>query len=74
MIGIATRNSFRSKTKDFSKLLAKFPELGTIEVQEKNIRGFQLTRQSRIFYRIKDNRILILTLFDSRQDPKKKPK
>ena len=63
---------FEQKALDFLDLLKDFPEIGTIEVIEKQIRGFQLTRQTRIFYRIKGQRIIILTFFDVRQDPKKK--
>lgn len=46
--------------------------MGSLEVPEKAIRGFQFTKQTRIFYRIKGNQIIILTLFDVRQNPDKK--
>ena len=72
--GTIRRESFRSKVKDFTALLSEFPEMGTLEVKDKNLRGFQITRQTRVFYRLKGKTIIILTLFDSRQDPKKKPK
>ena len=72
--GVVARESFRSQTKDFTRLLAEFPEMGTLEVKEKNLRGFQLTKQTRIFYRIKGDRIIILTFFDSRQNPRRRPK
>jgi hypothetical protein len=48
--------------------------MGTLEIKEKNLRGFQLTNQTRVFYRVKKNCIIILTLIDSRQNPKKRPK
>lgn len=38
---------FRNKVFDFLELLERFPELGTLEVVEKNIRGFQITKQTR---------------------------
>lgn len=72
--GAKARQSFRTRAQDFTRLLLEFPELGTLEIREKNLRGFQLTKQTRVFYRIKGDRIIILTLFDSRQDPSKKPK
>ena len=72
--GVVARESFRSQTKDFTRLLSEFPEMGTLEVKEKNLRGFQLTKQTRIFYRIKGDRIIILTFFDSRQNPRRRPK
>jgi plasmid stabilization system protein ParE len=65
--------AFELKTVNFLDILEKFPEIGSVEVTEKQIRGFQLTKQTRVFYRIKGERIIILTFFDVRQDPKKKP-
>ncbi len=65
--------AFELKTVSFLDILEKFPEIGSVEVIEKQIRGFQLTKQTRVFYRIKGEIIVILTFFDVRQDPKKKP-
>ena len=67
-------DAFDLKTKHFFDLLEQFPELGEIEVPSKKIRGFQLTKQTRVFYRVKGERIIILTFFDTRENPKKKPK
>lgn len=64
---------FEQKTVDFFDLLIDFPEIGTVEVSEKQIRGFQLTKQTRVFYRIKSDRIIVLSFFDVRQDVQKKP-
>jgi len=71
--GNTSRQSFRTKAKDFTKLLIEFPEIGALEIKDKNLRGFQLTKQTRVFYRIKEDRIVILSFFHSRQDPKKRP-
>ncbi|MTI20526.1 type II toxin-antitoxin system RelE/ParE family toxin [Fulvivirga sp. RKSG066] len=65
---------FQDKVFDFLELLEKFPELGSLEVAEKKIYGFQISKQTRVFYRINKNHISLLTFFDSRQDPIKKPK
>lgn len=72
--GEPVAESFEQKTIDFLDLLKDFPEIGIVEVKEKQIRAFQLTKQIRVFYRIKNERIIILTFFDVRQDPKKKPR
>lgn len=61
--GSVARQSFRSKTRDFTALLVQFPEMGPLEIMNKNL-----------FYRIKKDRVIILTFFDSRQDPKKRPR
>jgi plasmid stabilization system protein ParE len=58
---------------DFLDILEDFPEIGTTELAEKKIRGFQLTKQTRIFYRLKDDKIIILSFFDVRQNPGRKP-
>jgi plasmid stabilization system protein ParE len=65
---------FRNKVFDFLELLERFPELGTLQVADKNIRGFQISKQTRMFYRINKEHISLLTFFDSRQDPMNKPK
>ena len=72
--GAKARQIFLEKTQDFARILIEFPEMGTLEIKEKNLRGFQLTNQTRVFYRVKKNSIIILTLIDSRQNPKKRPK
>jgi plasmid stabilization system protein ParE len=72
--GAKARQIFLEKTQDFTRILIEFPEMGTLEIKEKNLRGFQLTNQTRVFYRVKKNCIIILTLIDSRQNPNKRPK
>ncbi|WP_423779117.1 type II toxin-antitoxin system RelE/ParE family toxin [Cyclobacterium amurskyense] len=56
--GSTARRSFITKTKDFTRLLYEFPEIGTLEIPEKpekKIRGFQITKQTRVFYRLKND-------------------
>ncbi len=72
--GEVSKKSFELITKDFTIILKEFPEMGTLEVPQKSLRGFQLTRQTKIFYRLKKDQIVILALFDSRRDPKKRPR
>jgi len=62
---------FEKRTNSFLNLLIDFPEMGSEVRSEKKIRAFQLTKQTRIYYRIKVDRILILSIFDVRQDPNK---
>ena len=60
------------KLYDFLEILSEFPEIGSIQYPEKNIRGFSLTKQVSVFYRIDSDQIVLLDLFDNRSDPKKK--
>ncbi|MFM6975529.1 MAG: type II toxin-antitoxin system RelE/ParE family toxin [Sphingobacteriaceae bacterium] len=71
--GTHVAQAFEQRTIDLLDLLSNFPDLGPVELPEKQIHGFQLTKQIRIFYRLKANRIIILSFFDVRQDPRKKP-
>ncbi len=44
--------AFVKKTYDFLEILAEFPEIGSIQVQERGIRGFTLIKQVIVFYKI----------------------
>lgn len=50
-------------------LLKKYPEMGSTEYPEKQIRGFILTKHTRLLYQFDSNTIYILALFDNRQNP-----
>ncbi len=64
--------AFVRKTYDFLEILAEFPEIGSIQVKEKAIRGFVLIKQVIVFYKVHGNSIILIDFFDTRQDPKKK--
>jgi plasmid stabilization system protein ParE len=66
-----TRN-FVVRTYEIIDLLAANPEMGVVEHFEKQIRGFVITKHNTLFYRIEDNKLILLNFFDNRQDPKKK--
>lgn len=68
---ISSVKKFNNKLLNFLELLKKKPEIGKIVLQDKNIRAFVLTKQNTIFYRLKNNQIIILQLFDNRMNPKK---
>jgi hypothetical protein len=56
----------------FLDLLTEFPEVGTLENNDLNIRGFVIVKQLTIFYQIHDNEIILLNFYDNRQKPKNK--
>jgi|SRR5579872_7077556 len=63
---------FRNLVFEFSTILQVFPEIGSLEVPDKNIRGSVLHSRLKVFYRIKNQRVIVLRLFDTRQNPDKK--
>ncbi|MBX9852848.1 MAG: type II toxin-antitoxin system RelE/ParE family toxin [Cytophagaceae bacterium] len=70
--GETVTRAFAVKVHSFVDNLQDFPELGVLQNSEKQIRGFVIVKQVTIFYRIFDDHIRILNLFDNRQNPKKK--
>jgi len=70
--GESVVKAFMTKLYDFLEILSEFPEIGSMQYPEKNIRGFSLTKQVSVFYKIDGNQIILLDLFDNRSDPKRK--
>ena len=63
---------FIAKLFDFLEILSEFPEIGSVENKEKNIRGFTIVKQVNLYYRIKGDKIILILFFDNHQNPKKK--
>lgn len=68
--GENTARQFVLKTDEIFKILKNYPTMGLIE--NGDIRGFQLSRQTRLLYRVRNEKIIVLAFFDVRQDPNKK--
>ncbi len=68
--GEKTAKQFVQKADRIFTLLKNYPSIGQIE--QGDIRGFQLAPQTRMLYRIRDEKIIVLAFFDVRQDPNKK--
>ena len=64
--------SFARRVFDFPEILSEFPEIGTLENKEKGIRGFSVIKQVSVFFRVMDDKIVLLNFFDNRQHPRKK--
>ena len=63
---------FKNQVSEFFDILEIFPEIGTMEVTEKNVRGFQINSHIRIFYTVKSDSLVILSFFNILQNPQKK--
>ena len=70
--GEKSAKQFIGKVFDFLEILSEFPEIGSVENKEKNIRGFTIVKQVNLYYRIKNDKIILILFFDNRQNPKKK--
>ena len=70
--GERVTSAFVKKVYDFLDILVEFPEIGTLENAERNIRGFVIVKQITVFYRLSGDNIILLNFFDNRQNPKRK--
>jgi len=70
--GEHTVSLFVKKVYEFLEILSEFPEVGSIENADLNIRGFVIVKQITIFYQLREGKIIILNFYDNRQRPKRK--
>lgn len=63
--------AFVRRTYEFLDLLAEFPEIGSVENKDRNIRGFVFIKQITVFYIRKADSIILLNFFDNRQKSSK---
>ena len=70
---IKSAQKFIKKVSKLLDILLKQPKIGKSEVKENGIRGYVFSRHITVFYRIKNNKIILLHFFDNRQNPTKKP-
>jgi len=54
--GKHTASLFVKNLYDFLDILAEFPEIGTIEKKDLNIRGFVIVAQLTVFYQIREEK------------------
>lgn len=70
--GVHAVSLFVKKVYEFIEIISEFPEVGSIENKDLNIRGFLIVKQITIFYQVRDGKIIILNFYDNRQRPKRK--
>jgi len=58
--------SFVEKAYQIIEILREYPEMGTIENYEKQIRGFVITKHNTLYYRIEGDELILLSFFDNR--------
>lgn len=66
--------AFVRRTYEFLDLLAEFPEIGSVENAERQIRGFVVSNQITVFYIRKSDTIILLNFYVNRRKPAVKRK
>ena len=68
---IRIADEFINKLKYKLQILSYFPHIGQKSLKKKDVRKYIISEQINLFYKIEKNKIIILTLFDTRQNPDK---
>jgi plasmid stabilization system protein ParE len=61
--GESIAEEFEQTTVEFLDLLEAFPNLGELDNEKNHIRGFQLTKQTRVLYTVESDHIVIISFF-----------
>jgi plasmid stabilization system protein ParE len=70
--GEKVTSAFVNQSFGIIELLAKNPELGSLEVSDLGIRGFPITKHNRLFYRFTEQELILLNFFDTRSGKARK--
>ena len=62
---------FIDKSEEKIELLKNFPNIGLKSTKKVGLRKINLSKQNMLVYRIKEDKIIILNIYDTRQDPVK---
>jgi len=66
-------DSFISRLQKRLHTLSQQPYIGVSSTVIKSVRSILITKHNRLFYRIKDDTIEVLNMYDTRSNPKKNP-
>jgi len=66
--GEQSERKFTRRLFDFLDILQKYPFIGEVQYANKDVRGFVLSSQTKLFYKVTTNAIYILAFYDTRCD------
>jgi plasmid stabilization system protein ParE len=65
---IKTAQQFANQLDDLIFALSKMPFIGKKSLENPMVRGIVVTDKNTLFYSVRDNQIILLSLFDTRQN------
>lgn len=69
--GIKSSEKFQSILDSKINSLSINPKIGRAIAKNKHIRKLTITKHNKIYYRVQNNEVIILALFESKQNPKR---
>ena len=70
--GWKSASKYAERVEETLTLLTEWPDLGSFQLREKKIRGFVVRKRTTIIYTQEVDSLIILNVFDNRQDPRKR--
>lgn len=70
--GNKTINKFNNRLQSILKLISERPDLYPSSGKKKQVRRCVISKQTSLYYQIKQDKIELITMFDNRQNPIKK--
>ena len=67
---VRVANEFLENLYNTIDILSIFPEIGTMVDNERNIKGFLVTKQTKMYYRVESDKLIILNFIDTRRKPR----
>ena len=64
-------DSFLALTEEKLFILAQQPFLGISSEKEPAVRSILLTKHNRLYYKVENTKLIVLSIFDTRQNPEK---
>lgn len=66
-------NSFINRLQKRLNTLSQQPYIGASSIVIKSVRSILITKHNRLYYRIEEDTIEVLNIYDTRSNPKKNP-
>jgi len=63
--------NFIQRVFDRLDILSKNPEMGRRSKKKKSVRSYHVDKHRRIYYRIHGKKLIVVSIFDTRQEPSK---
>lgn len=70
--GEKATTDFVGKSYAVFETLSQYPEAGSLQNEQRNIRGFVIVKQVTVFYKIQDDTLVLLNFFSNYKNPKKR--
>lgn len=64
-------DKFVESVKERVEILPKYPHMGMASGKSPSIRSIKLSKHNRLYYRLENNTLVLLNIFDLRQHPDK---